>query len=212
MTPVLRLMTAAALVGLPQIALAGPDWTIGGALTTSFDTSSGLTHSSTTGEAFIDASQNGFHGGLWVGTLYQDPTDDLEIELSFGYGGEAGALGYDLSVIGYYLNNSGYDHVGVAGELSYALSDTVTGILATEVNVDTGQWDSELAMEFALSDSVTTWGLIGTSQADANNYGELGVSYALNDFTAIEMVYADANDGAGELSLSLAFETSLTGN
>ncbi len=211
MTPIKTIIAAAAVAALPQFAHADIEWTLGGAVVGAFDTSDGLDHSETTGEVFIEGVYNGLHGGIWLGTIYQDPNDDAEIEISLGYGGEAGKIGYDVTLTGYYLNNSKFDHAGLGFELSYALTDTVTGIAFAEVDPDSGDWDRELALEFAVTDKITAWGLLGKSDADANRYGEVGASYALNDFTALELLYEDADDSNGTLSLIVAFETSIFG-
>ncbi|MGH1452949.1 MAG: hypothetical protein ACRBBV_07250 [Paracoccaceae bacterium] len=211
MTPIKPLIAAGLLVATPQLAQAQIEWTLGGAVVAAFDTSDGLDHSETTGEIFVEGAINGFHAGLWVGTIYQDPNDDAEIEASLGYGGEVGKIGYDVTLTGYYLNSSNFDHAGLGFEVSYALTDTITGSIFAEIDPDSKDWDRELALEFAVTDKITAWGMIGKSDADANRYGEIGASYALNDFTALEAIYEDADDSAGTLSLIVAFETSFGG-
>lgn len=211
MTPIKPLFAAAILAAFPQFAQAQIEWTLGGAVVAAFDTSDGLDHSETTGEIFVEGAYNGFHAGIWIGTIYQDPNDDAEIEASLGYGNEIGKFGYDITLTGYYLNNSNFDHAGLGFEVSYALTDRVTGIAFAEIDPDTSDWDRELALEFAVTDKITAWGLIGKSDADANRYGEIGASYALNDVTSLELLYEDADDSAGTLSLIVAFETSIFG-
>lgn len=199
----------AAALALPQGALAEPEVTVGGAFTLGLDDS--LDHASTTFEAFVEYGNQGFHAGLWVGSLYQDPTDDFEYELSLGYGGEAGSFFYDVSAIGYFLSDSGYQSTGIGLELGTEFAPGMSGALYVEADTDTGDLVGELSLESAINDKFTVWGMIGTSEADANDYAELGVSYAINDSVGLEAVYEDANDGAAAFSISLVFETGLLG-
>ena len=210
MTPIKPLLAAAAIAALPSLAFAESEVIVGGAVTTSVGTGS-TSNTEFTAEVFAEFAANGFHAGIWMGSLYQDPSDDFEFELSVGYGGEAGAFGYDISAIAYYLNNSGFDHVGIGTSLSYGFTDALTGLFYAEVNTDTKDWDREIGLEYAFSDSLTGWVIGGKSDGDANNYGEIGVSYGLSDNAAIDLVYEDANDSDGTLSLTLSFETAVFG-
>ncbi|WP_162617161.1 hypothetical protein [Litorivita pollutaquae] len=207
----LTLAACAASFALPLAANAAPTVTAGGALTFGFAAEDDMNHSSTTGEAFIGVENNGFHGELWIGSLYQDPNDDAEIELSFGYGSEAGSLGYDISYIGYFLSDDGYQSSGIGFELSHDLTAGIAGALYFEVDTDTGDLTSELSLSGALSDKLELHGMIGAADADDNTYGEIGLAYGLSDTTALEVLYEDADDSEATISLILSFEIGLLG-
>ncbi|MBR9649794.1 hypothetical protein [Thalassovita aquimarina] len=204
---------AAALALLPLGALAdGLALTGGVAATAAFDTNDGLTHAENTIEAYIEAELNGFHGGIWIGSLYQDPDDDAEIELSLGYGGDiSDRLDYDVTATGYYLNNGGYQSYDIAFELSMALSDRSEGMLGLTWDPDADTIETTLGLEHALNDRITLAGEIGHSEADDNIFGEIGISYALNDATAVELLYEDADDESGTLSLTVSYDFDLLG-
>ncbi|CUH62513.1 hypothetical protein TG4357_00151 [Thalassovita gelatinovora] len=198
---------------LPIMAQAdGLVLSAGVAATAAFDTSDGLEHAENTVEGYIEGELNGFHGGIWIGSLYKDPADDAEIELSLGYGADINdTLGYDITTTGYYLNNGGYQSYDIAFELSAALTDSTSGALGFAWDPDASTIETTLGLEHALNDKFTLAGEIGHSEADGNIFGEIGVSYALTDSAAIELLYEDADDSAGTLSLTVSYDFNLMG-
>lgn len=203
------LLVATLLAALPGFAQAETEIIVGGALNFGFDPEDGMKHTDTTAEGFIEAGINGFHGGLWAGSLDGDPDDDFEYELSLGYGGEAGSFGYDGTFTGYFLDSSGHDHTGFGLELSYALSEQFTAIGFAEMDLDSGDLDREIALEFAPTAALTFWAMVGQSDADDNIYTEIGTGYAFNDLAGVELLYEDSDNGAPAITASLVFETSI---
>ena len=197
----------AATLAMPMAAAAEATVTAGGAVNFGFDDSIG--HTSSTVEAFVEFATQGFHAGLWVGTLYEDPTDDFEYELSLGYGGEVGKLSYDISAIGYFLSDGGYQSTGIGLELGTEIAPGTDGTFYIEADVDSGDTFAEVSLSTDITDTLYVWGMVGTS--DANNYGEVGLGYSISDSVGVEFVYEDATDGDGTFSLSLAFEVGLLG-
>tara|TARA_R110000764_G_scaffold52250_6_gene113913 strand:- start:1067 stop:1360 length:294 start_codon:yes stop_codon:yes gene_type:complete len=53
-------------------------WTAGIAATARFATSDDFDHAENEVEGFVELAYSGFHGGLTITTLYQDPADDVE--------------------------------------------------------------------------------------------------------------------------------------
>ncbi|WP_175545229.1 TorF family putative porin [Thalassovita taeanensis] len=186
--------------------------TAGVAATAAYDTSDGLNHSENILEGYIEAEMNGIYGGVWIGSLEDDPADDAEIEVYLGYGGDiSDRLGYDISLTGYYLNDSGYQNYDITTALSYAFNDSVTGSLELAYDPDNEDLDRSIELEIALTDRVWLRGLVGESDADANTYAELSVGYALTDAAALELLYEDADDSAGTLSFIVSYDFNLFG-
>lgn len=209
----LTIAAASALALLPFAAQAeGLALSAGVAATAAFDTSDGLEHVENTFEGYIEGELNGFHGGIWAGSLYDDPADDFEYELSLGYGADINdTIAYDITATGYYLNNGGYQSYDIAFELSGALTDSASGAIGFAWDPDAKTVETTLGLEYALTDKITLAGEIGHSEADDNNFGEFGVSYALTDSAAVELLYEDADDDVGTLSLTVSYDFDLLG-
>lgn len=206
-----KLIAATALAVLPFAAQAETSVTASGALNFGFLTADGLEHDSTTIEAAIDLENNGFRAGVWIGSLDSDPTDNVEIELSIGYGRALGQFSYDVGLIGYYLDDSGHQGTGLGLEFGYDVNDQISLALYSEVDLDSKDWISELSLSYALNDTWSFDALVGTDRSSRNTYGEIGVNYAINDTVGLSLVYEDANDGPGYLTFSVSFETGLFG-
>ncbi|MYM53861.1 hypothetical protein [Thalassovita mangrovi] len=209
----LTIAAASALALLPFAAQAdGLALTAGVAATAAFDTTDGLEHVENTVEGYIEAELNGFHGGIWIGSLYDDPTDDFEYELSLGYGADINdTFAYDITATGYYLDDGGYQNYDIAVELAAALSDNAGAAFGLAWDPDAETLETTLGLEYALTDKITIAGEVGHSEADDNNFGEIGVSYALTDSAAVELLYEDADDDDGTLSLTVSYDFGLLG-
>lgn len=212
-----HLFFIAAALALPATAQAAGtapsevEFTFGIAATTAFDAAGGgLSHSENTGELKAEISYKGFHTGLVLTSLYQDPADDFETEWSLGYGGDiTETLSWDITYARIWLNRSGFDSHEVAFELSLAMSDALSGAAAVIVDPETRLADYEIGLEYAITDRWTIGGLVGRSDRDDNTYGEIGVEYAFNDQTSAELLWEDTSDGDPVLSFTLAYEFGL---
>ena len=205
------LVSAIALAAAPA---AANELEISGsaALNIEAETGDGLSHSASTAEVGIDLSYGGAFGGIWVGTLYDDPSDELEIELSLGYGGEfAPGYGYGITYTHYFLNNSGEQGY----DLTFGLSATVSE--QSEIGLDViyapedETTDVEGWIAVALTDRWSLAGLVGKSQADNNTYYEFGVGYALTDSAGLGLLYEDADDSDGTLTFSVTYDFDILG-
>jgi len=175
---------------LPIMASADGLTLSGGvAATAAFDTANGLSHSENTVEGYIEGELNGVHAGVWIGSLFDDPTDDAEYELSLGYGGNiSDTLGYDITATRYYLNNGGYQSYDIAFELSAVLNGRTNGALEVTWDREAETIETTIGLEYALTDKFTLAGEIGRSEADNNMFGEIGISYDLTEKTALELL------------------------
>ena len=71
-------------------AVSAIGWTAGVSDATRFNTSDDFDHLDNEVEGFVELTYGGFHTGLSATSLYQDPTDDVEIEVDLGYGADFG--------------------------------------------------------------------------------------------------------------------------
>ncbi|MCR8827267.1 hypothetical protein [Pseudosulfitobacter koreensis] len=182
-------------------------WTAGIAATARFATSDDFDHAENEVEAFVELAYSGFHAGLIITTLYQDPADDVEYEANLGYGADfANGMSWDLTYGYIWLNNTNGHAEEITASLAFPITQTVDGAFAVIFDPDTGKSDQEFAFETALNDRWSLVGLVGNSDRDDNVYGELGAVYAINDSTAFQVLYEDTNDGDGLLGLTVAYE------
>ncbi|MBM1834124.1 hypothetical protein JQW92_17865 [Sulfitobacter pseudonitzschiae] len=185
----------------------GLSWTVGIAATARFATSDDFDHAENEVEGFVELAYSGFHGGLTITTLYQDPADDVEYEANLGYGAEFGnGMSWDLTYGYIWPNNTDGHSEEITATLAFPVTDSIDGAFAVIVDPDTGKSDQEFAFEAPLNDRWSLVGLVGNSDRDDNVYGELGAVYAINDSTAFQVLYEDTNDSGGLLGFTVSYE------
>ncbi|MWD26430.1 hypothetical protein E0K89_002965 [Aquicoccus sp. SCR17] len=171
-----------------------------------YDTDGGLSYSGASIEGSGEMSYYGFHTGLWFETLPDDPADNAEIELSFGYTGALpGEAEWDVTYTRYYLDESGYQGHDIALGLGAPITGRLSGAVAAIYEPEGETVDFEAALEFAATDKWTFSALAGKSEADDNLYTELGAGYALTDQVTVGALYEDADDTDGTLTFSVSY-------
>ena len=210
------ILLGAGLAMLPFAATAQVSLSGGAAVATSYDLS---TDSNTEAEYplsfYFQAETNGFYGQLWFGTLPGGSAPDkVEMDVILGYGTElSNGLGIDLSYAAYFLDDSGYDESELIAALSYGLSDSLSGSLAVGYLVESEDSYVEAGVDYALTDAWSLQALLGTDSNDVIYY-ELGVTYAISDEVAFNILYEDddttGNDGL--ITFTMSYDFSLSGN
>lgn len=205
------ILLGAGLAMLPFAATAQVNLSGGAAVATSYDLS---TDSNTEAEYplsfYMQAEKNGFYGQLWFGTLPSGSAPDkVEMDVILGYGTElSNGLGLDLSYAAYFLDDSGYDEAELIAALSYGFTDSVSGSLAVGYLVESEDSYIEAGVDYALTDAWSLQGLLGTDSTDVIYY-ELGVTYAISDEVAFNILYEDddttGNDGLITFTMSYDF-------
>ncbi|MEM1434094.1 MAG: TorF family putative porin [Pseudomonadota bacterium] len=118
-----RTAAAAALLGAASAASADGEWTANVGVSNNYIWR-GLTQ--TTNEAAVSggidyANENGFYVGTWASNV-QYAADDVysyEHDVYFGYGGEVGAIGYDVGYLYYnYDREAEFDFAEIYGSIS----------------------------------------------------------------------------------------------
>jgi hypothetical protein len=210
------ILLGAGLAMLPIAATAQVTISGGAAVATSYDLS---TDSNSEAEYplqfYMQAESNGFYGQLWFGTLPSGfAPDKVEMDVILGYGTEfSNGLGIDLSYAAYFLDDSGYDEAELIAALSYGLSDSLGGSLAVGYLVESEDSYVEVGLDYALTDAWSLQGLLGTDSNDVVYY-ELGVTYAISDEVAFNILYEDddttGNDGL--ITFTMSYDFTLSGN
>ncbi len=183
-------------------------YTAGALATTRVNPSDGFSHVENELELFYEIEfGGGFHSGITLTSLDDDPVDDYEYEITIGYGSEfANGMTWDLTYGYIGLDDSDETTEELTGTLGFPLGETLSGEFAVIYDIDTGKSDQEFGLETALNDNWTLFGLVGNSDRDDNVYGELGVSYALSDSVALEILYEDTNDDDPLLGFTIGYE------
>jgi uncharacterized protein (TIGR02001 family) len=161
---------------------------------------------------FDYAADMGLYAGTWMSNVDFGGKEDSEVDLYAGYGGEAGALGYDAGLLYYWYPGAGGDAQG--GELDYAevyanLSIGMFGAGAAytfwgetdDAPFDTGDWYYSVSMDIPVGP--IGLGLFagrydfeekaaGNDTASYNHYG-LSLTKDVGDFGSVNMNF-EKND------------------
>ncbi len=181
-------------------------------LNISSGTANGLTYAGTTVKGSVEAAIGGFTGEIWIGSLYQDPADKAEIELSLGYGGDiTEATNWGVTYTRYFLNNSGDQGYDLALAFESALSDSVTATVETVYAPKSKELDTSIGFDFAVTDQVSLHALAGFNDGTNETYAEFGLDFALDNATTLSVLYEDGEQSAGALTLSISRDFTLLG-
>ncbi|MDG1127940.1 hypothetical protein ABWH93_00630 [Seohaeicola saemankumensis] len=210
------ILLGAGLAMLPFAATAQVSLSGGAAVATSYDlTTDSNSEADYPLSFYLQAETNGFYGQLWFGTLPGGSAPDkVEMDVILGYGTElSSGLGIDLSYSAYFLDDSGYDEAEVIAAISYGLSDSLSGSLAVGYLVESEDSYIEAGVDYALTGDWSLQALLGTDSSDVIYY-ELGVTYAISDEVAFNILYEDddttGNDGL--ITFTMSYDFSLSGN
>lgn len=203
---------AVAVMALPVAAQAQQFRVDAGVAANAAFESDGFDHIGNTVEGYLQGSYNGFYAGVWAATLDGDPVDDAEIEVYLGYGNElANGLSYSLTYTRYYLDDTGYLGYDVTLGLGYAINDAFSIGAEIALDPETDDLDRNISLHYDLNDRISMYALAGKSDAWDHNYAELGVSYALTDQAAVSLLYEDADNLPGVVTLTVSYDFNVFG-
>ncbi|MCD1626955.1 MAG: hypothetical protein ACU0B7_02960 [Paracoccaceae bacterium] len=165
------------------------------------------------GEGYIQGSYAGFFGGLWLSSL-DGGADDYEMELYVGYGNElSNGLSYSVAATAYYLEDE-YDDYYLTLGLGYGLTDSLSLGAGVEYYPDTEITDISASVEYAFSDAISAYVLLGTvddSTGGDYNYAEVGASYGFSEGAAFSLLYEDDEFSDPLLSFILSYDFNVFG-
>lgn len=162
-------------------------------------------------QPYLELEYRGFYAGVWASNVDFGPgtEDSYEVDYYLGYRGEtAGGLSYDVSYARFTFDDTG----DCCGEFYLNLGVPVTERLAASLDFaydpEAETLASALGGSFAVTDAVEVSALYGRDELLDHNYWDVGVSYALNDSTSLDLRYHDTSstDEIFVLSLSYDFE------
>lgn len=168
----------------------------------------GFRHVENETEVFLElAFPSGVFTAIEVTSIDDDPEDDFEVALILGYGSAfANGVSWELVYEYAFANESDDQEHEIEGSLGFDLAENLEGTFAVLLDPESGKTDQEFEIERALSDDWAVFALIGNSDRDDNIYGELGVTYEINDNWELELLYEDTNDEDSLLGLTVAYE------
>ncbi|MDF1854132.1 hypothetical protein [Pseudooceanicola sp.] len=154
-------------------------------------------------EAYLEASANGFFGGIWAATIDGGP-DDFEFELYAGYATTLENLDIALTLTAYFLEDV-YDSTDLELALGYPVTEAVTLTSAAAYNFDYESWDISVGTEITPMEPLTLAALVGDD--GTGTYWEASASYALNKVAYVKILYEDNSYGGPEtVTLSVGFD------
>ncbi|MEZ5716096.1 MAG: TorF family putative porin [Paracoccaceae bacterium] len=208
-------LLAGSVLGLALASAASADGVnvYAGATLTSNYVYTGITQTNDkpTIQGYIEAEYGGFYLGVWASGVRFAP-DKAEIDPYLGYRGEVGKLSYDLTYTRTTYDSTGFWSDAVALKLGVAVSDAVT--LSVRDSYDfTNDWNQiSLSGDFALTDKFSLSLLGGHDDGLGGTWGEVGVSYALNDTVSIGASVQKNEFASAIFAATISFDTQLLGN
>lgn len=203
---------AVAVLGLPAMAQSRPDLNWGVVVTSNY-ISKGITQSDNHPalQAYAEASQGVFYGGLWSSTV--DLDDDLvEFDLYAGVRPTFGDFDVDISYVRYIYNRSGDCCGEVQLDVAYPMADLGSVGLGFDYDPENDLRWGETALGFSLS---SQWLLGGTLATDFGSYGydenliawDAGVTRTLGGFAWVDLRYYDTSifDAHGVVTIGVDF-------
>ena len=162
---------------------------------------------------YVEAELHHFYIGAF-GDVYNTKASN-EVDLYFGYRSEtAGGLSYDVNYYRYYFPNDAGSNSGELGlSLGKSLNDKLSAKLDLGYDPQSTLGEAHLGLEYGLTDKITLEAKVGALQNDGaktSKEWQVGVGYALNDKTGLELTYYNGNDyAAGYIGLALNFDTTI---
>ena len=205
---------AVAILALP-VAVQAQDLSVDAGIAAYYTVEGdGFDFSSNTGEGYVALSYAGVTAQIFAESVYDDPTADYNLELSLGYGNElASGLSYDLTLTGYYIEDA-YDDYSVTLGLGYGITDAISVGGAVEYAPDTEVTDVSASVEYAFSDAISAYALLGTVDDSTDgdyNYAEVGASYGFAEGAAFSVLYEDADNDQSFVSFILSYDFNVFG-
>lgn len=159
---------------------------------------------------YVEVEKSGIYAGVWAEVSSQEVAD--EVDLYFGYRGEAGALSYDVGYTRYLYPNDGGDCCGEIGvKLSSAVSDALT--LGAELYADpvNSTGSGYLTFEMTATDVISVSGQVGRYDDgySVEDEWDIGVGYALGEETALDLRYYNGTGYEGYFGLELSWDTTI---
>lgn len=139
-------------------------------------------------QPWMEYGNGGFYAGLWASNVRWGGVSDIEIDPYFGYRWTAGSTSFDVGYSQYLYvdggNQGGELYLLVNHELSESGAALFAGVHvnpAAGANISNGH----AGITLPLYDRLTGSGRIGV--AGGNTYGDVGVSYAINDSGSLDL-------------------------
>lgn len=159
-------------------------------------------------QPWVEYENSGFYVGAWASNVDFGTNDSIELDLYGGYRWSVGNTGFDVGYARYLYN-------GVTGNccgelyflLNHDLSDTGASLFAgVHADIDTGFALTNIhgGISIPLMDRLSGSGRMGVL-AGGSAYGDLGVTYTLNDSATVDLRLHDGGTITPRLVLSTAF-------
>jgi uncharacterized protein (TIGR02001 family) len=148
-------------------------------------------------QAYAEASQGIFYGGLWSSTVDLDD-DQVEFDLYAGVRPTLGDFDVDFSYVRYIYNRSGNCCGEFQLDVAYPMADLGSVGVGFDYDPENDLRWGETALGFNVS---PRWIIAGTLATDFGSYGydddmvawDAGVTRTLGDFAWVDLRYYDTN-------------------
>jgi uncharacterized protein (TIGR02001 family) len=159
-------------------------------------------------QPYVELGFGGFYAGVWASNADETLLGaDTEVDLYFGYRGEAGAFYYDIGY-GYYILPGASDLNSDEILLSVVVgpSETLSVTAGLGYADETDILDKSLSVEYlGLNKGVALTASFGDNESW--RYWNIGASYALSEFFSADLSWQDTDipDGKGLVVASLTY-------
>lgn len=181
-----------------------------GATFTSRYVASGIEQSSGSAiQPWVELGYNGAYVGLWASNVSRAGLGaSAEVDLTFGYRGEAGNLAYDIGYARYFYTGP-YSNCCGDFVLDLSASPTEQSTFGMRVTYDPSAnvANARVSVDYAPSDSLGLNLAFGSISNGGHEYWSAGTSYAINDNLSVSAAWNDTNvtKGVAVLSVDLSY-------
>lgn len=161
--------------------------------------------------------ESGFYAGTWIGAIDFGSGNGTENDYYFGYGGEAGKLGYDIGYIYYAYPESGFEDSnfgeiylnGSYDSFGFGIAYTVNSQVSEGALFDTGDIYYNISYGFDLPEEYSlglTYGYYNFDAGSDSDYGHFQLDLSKGDFT-FTLSKADEESGDDDTKFVVSWGT-----
>lgn len=139
-------------------------------------------------QPWVEYETNGFYVGAWASNVDLAP-DSVELDLLAGYRWSVENTDFDLGYARYIYNSSGDAGSEVFVLMTHNLGETGASFFFGAYAGHAGGWslnDVHAGFSFPVMDRLSGSVKFGMTPGGANNYGDIGLTYAVNDTVEVD--------------------------
>lgn len=202
-------LSSLTLISLASTAAAEVTLSYGATFTSRY-VASGIEQSSGSAiQPWVEVGYGGAYVGLWASNVSRAGLGaSAEVDLTFGYRGEAGAISYDVGYARYFYTGPYSNCCGeIVMDLSSSPTEQSTFGLRMTYDPSADVMNAKISVDYAPTDTLGLNLAFGSISNGGHEYWTAGTSYSINDNLSVSASWNDTNitKGVAVLSVDLAY-------